>query len=57
MLSQTHPVLIRDHQRTLQRTRLALNSDCPQDAEQIADEILKTEPPHGQALQSAAALC
>jgi tetratricopeptide (TPR) repeat protein len=30
---------------------LALNSDRPQDAERIADEILKTEPRHGQALQ------
>ena len=35
----------------LQRARVALNSDRPQDAERIADEILKCDPRHGAALQ------
>ena len=35
----------------LQRARVALNSDRPQDAERIADEILKRDPRHGAALQ------
>jgi tetratricopeptide (TPR) repeat protein len=35
----------------LQRARVALNSDRPQDAEHIADEILKRDPCHGAALQ------
>ena len=35
----------------LQRARVALNNDRPQDAERIADEILKRDPRHGAALQ------
>jgi tetratricopeptide (TPR) repeat protein len=35
----------------LQRARVALNSDRPQDAERIADEILKLDPRNGTALQ------
>jgi tetratricopeptide (TPR) repeat protein len=35
----------------LQRARVALNSDRPQDAERIADDILKRDPRHGAALQ------
>lgn len=35
----------------LQRARVALNSDRPQDAERIVDEILKRDPRHGVALQ------
>jgi len=35
----------------LQRAKLALNSDRPQDAERIADEILKRDPRNGTALQ------
>ncbi|MGN6750100.1 MAG: tetratricopeptide repeat protein [Xanthobacteraceae bacterium] len=35
----------------MQRARLALNSDRPQEAERLADEILKREPRHGAALQ------
>jgi tetratricopeptide (TPR) repeat protein len=35
----------------LQGARVALNSDRPQDAERIADEILKQDPRHGAALQ------
>jgi len=35
----------------LQRARVALNGDRPQDAERIADEILKRDPRHGAALQ------
>jgi len=35
----------------LQRARVALNSDRPQDAERIADDILKSDPRHGAALQ------
>jgi tetratricopeptide (TPR) repeat protein len=34
----------------VQRARLALNSDRPQDAQRIADEILKIDPRDGQAL-------
>jgi tetratricopeptide (TPR) repeat protein len=35
----------------LQRARVALNSDRPQDAERIADEILRRDPRNGAALQ------
>jgi tetratricopeptide (TPR) repeat protein len=35
----------------LQRARVALNSNRPQDAERIADEILKLDPRNGAALQ------
>ena len=35
----------------MQRARLALNSDRPQDAQRIADEILKLDPDQPQALQ------
>ena len=35
----------------LRRARVALNSDRPQDAERIADEILKRDPRDGAALQ------
>jgi tetratricopeptide (TPR) repeat protein len=35
----------------LQRARVAVNSNRPQDAERIADEILKRDPRHGAALQ------
>jgi tetratricopeptide (TPR) repeat protein len=40
-----------DRSAALQRARLALNSDRPQDAERIADEILKIDPRDAQALQ------
>ena len=36
---------------TLQRAKLALNSDRPQDAERIADGLLKLDPRNGAALQ------
>jgi tetratricopeptide (TPR) repeat protein len=39
-----------DRSEAVQRARLALNSDRPQDAERIADEILKNDPRHAQAL-------
>ena len=35
----------------LQRAKVALNSDRPQDAERLADEILKLDPRSGAALQ------
>jgi tetratricopeptide (TPR) repeat protein len=41
----------RDADTALQRARVALNRDRPQDAERIADEILKREPRYGAALQ------
>jgi len=40
-----------ERSKAMQRARLALNSDRPQDAQRIADEILKTEPGQPQALQ------
>jgi tetratricopeptide (TPR) repeat protein len=40
-----------DPDAALQRARVALNGDRPQDAERIADEILKRDPRHGAALQ------
>jgi tetratricopeptide (TPR) repeat protein len=45
------PVGNADSGAALQRARVALNSDRPQDAEHIADEILKREPRNGAALQ------
>jgi tetratricopeptide (TPR) repeat protein len=40
-----------DRSAALQRARLALNSDRPQDAQRIADAILQIDPGHAQALQ------
>jgi tetratricopeptide (TPR) repeat protein len=40
-----------DPDAALQRANVALNSDRPQDAERIADEILKRHPRYGAALQ------
>jgi tetratricopeptide (TPR) repeat protein len=39
-----------DRSKAVERARLALQSDRPQDAEQIADEILKHDPHYAQAL-------
>lgn len=39
-----------DRGEAVQRARLALNSDRPQDAERIADEILKNDPHDAQGL-------
>ena len=45
------PGLNAGRNEAIQRARLALNGDRPQDAERIADEILKIEPRHPEALQ------
>ncbi len=45
------PGLNAGRNEAIQRARLALNSDRPQDAERIADDILQTDPSHAQALQ------
>ena len=48
----TNPVGVKpEHSEPLQRARLALNSDRPQDAERIADEILKLDQCNSAALQ------
>jgi tetratricopeptide (TPR) repeat protein len=40
-----------DRAAALQRAMFALNGQRPQEAQQIAEEILKSDPRHGQALQ------